>query len=214
MNSAKLIIASFVMILASIAVTLFFVLTSVGGAKAGGRSSAVETIDDSTINARVKARFAEDRSVSAMAIGVETLHGEVQLSGFVETAGEKAKAETIARGISGVTSVRNDIVISVTPKSALPIHVPANPLQPIKGPIMTKSTVGEYIDDSTITARVKLKFADNEDVSATAIGVETLRGLVQLSGFVKTENEKARAEMIARNTPGVKNVRNDIVVLP
>ncbi len=77
-----------------------------------------------------------------------------------------------------------------------------------------KSTVGEYIDDSTITTRVKAKFAEDRDVSAMAIKVETLHGVVQLSGFAKAVNEKSKAETIARNTSGVKDVRNDIVVRP
>lgn len=77
-----------------------------------------------------------------------------------------------------------------------------------------KSTVGEYIDDSTITTRVKAKFAEDREVSAMAISVETLRGVVQLSGFAKTAGERSKAENLARNTSGVKGVRNDIVVRP
>ena len=77
-----------------------------------------------------------------------------------------------------------------------------------------KSTVGEYIDDSTITTRVKAKFAEDREVSAMAIGVETLKGVVQLSGFAKSAAEKGRAEEIARTTASVKGVINDIVIKP
>jgi len=72
--------------------------------------------------------------------------------------------------------------------------------------------VGSYIDDATITTQVKAKFADDPTVSAGAISVETLKGVVQLSGFAKTSSEKALAEQIARNVEGVVSVRNDIVV--
>lgn len=77
-----------------------------------------------------------------------------------------------------------------------------------------QSTVGEYVDDAAITARVKAKFAEDPAVSAMSISVETLRGTVQLSGFAKSAVEKNRADTIARATRGVKRVDNDIVVRP
>lgn len=77
-----------------------------------------------------------------------------------------------------------------------------------------QSTVGEYMDDATITTRVKTKLAEDPAVSAMAIQVETLRGTVQLSGFAKSAAEKDRAVTLARATPGVKAVANDIVVKP
>lgn len=77
-----------------------------------------------------------------------------------------------------------------------------------------QSTVGEYVDDATITARVKAKFAEDPTVSAMSISVETLRGTVQLSGFAKSTTEKNRADEIARATSGVKSVMNNIVVRP
>lgn len=77
-----------------------------------------------------------------------------------------------------------------------------------------QSTVGEYVDDSTVTTRVKAKFAEDPQVSAMAISVETLKGIVQLSGFAKSSSEKSAAGTIAANTPGVRGVANNIVVKP
>lgn len=77
-----------------------------------------------------------------------------------------------------------------------------------------QSTVGEYVDDATITTRVKARMAEDKQVSAMRLNVETLNGTVQLSGFATSEAEKARATQIARNVPEVKAVRNDIVVRP
>jgi len=77
-----------------------------------------------------------------------------------------------------------------------------------------QSTVGEYIDDSVITTQIKAKFAKDETVSALAINVETLQGVVQLSGFAKSANEKQMAEDIAKTVKGVKDVKNDIVLKP
>lgn len=75
-----------------------------------------------------------------------------------------------------------------------------------------QQTVGSYIDDATLTTRVKSKFAADPVVSAMTIGVETLKGTVQLSGFAKSADERATAEKLARETSGVVAVRNDIVV--
>ena len=75
-----------------------------------------------------------------------------------------------------------------------------------------QQTVGSYVDDATITTRVKAAYAKDPTVAATSIHVETLKGVVQISGFAKSEAERGAAERLARNTDGVKSVKNDIVV--
>jgi osmotically-inducible protein OsmY len=74
----------------------------------------------------------------------------------------------------------------------------------------TSSSTGEYIDDSTITTKVKAKMVDDPAVSALNIKVETFRGTVQLSGFANNATEVNRAVEIARGTEGVQSVKNDI----
>ena len=75
-----------------------------------------------------------------------------------------------------------------------------------------QSSVGQYVDDSTITARVKKRFAEDPQVAATRISVETMQGTVQLSGFATSETERARAVQLARSVPDVRDVRNDVIV--
>lgn len=75
-----------------------------------------------------------------------------------------------------------------------------------------QQSVGSYIDDTAITTRVKARMAEDKTVSAMSINVETLKGTVQLSGFAKSAEERSAAERLARSTPGVQAVRNDIVV--
>ena len=77
-----------------------------------------------------------------------------------------------------------------------------------------QETVGAYVDDAAITAAVKAKFVDDKIVSAGSISVETLNGVVQLSGFANSTAEKMQAEQIARRSKNVRSVRNDIVVRP
>ena len=75
-----------------------------------------------------------------------------------------------------------------------------------------QSTTGRYVDDATITATIKAKQAEDKVVRARAIGVETVDGVVQLSGFTHSEREKDRAEALAKAVEGVKSVKNDIIV--
>ena len=77
-----------------------------------------------------------------------------------------------------------------------------------------QETVGAYVDDATITTRVKTRFIENKDVDASAISVETLNGTVMLSGFAKSMTEKTSAERIAREVNGVRAVKNEIAIHP
>jgi hyperosmotically inducible periplasmic protein len=82
-----------------------------GCASTETRESTGEYVDDTVITTKVKAAYARDKTVGAMRVQVETFKGVVQLSGFVDTAEEKMKAEQIAAGISGVKSVANNILV-------------------------------------------------------------------------------------------------------
>lgn len=75
-----------------------------------------------------------------------------------------------------------------------------------------QSTVGQYVDDATITTRVKARMAKDPKVSAMRLNVDTLNGVVQLSGFATSEAERVEAGRIVREVPDVKDVRNNIVV--
>ena len=77
-----------------------------------------------------------------------------------------------------------------------------------------RESTGEYIDDSTITTKVKAKFAKDPVVSAMQVKVETFKGVVQLSGFVDTQEQADRAVQLARDVKGVQEVKNSIVVKP
>jgi len=77
-----------------------------------------------------------------------------------------------------------------------------------------QETVGAYIDDTTITTQIKARFAEDKQVDATSIRVETLNGTVMLSGFAKSSTERNTAENIARRVNGVKLVKNEIAIRP
>lgn len=82
-----------------------------GCAVTRGQQTTGEYLDDSAITTKVKAKFIENKEVDAAAISVETLNGEVLLSGFAKSASERSAAESLARSVSGVKSVKNQIVV-------------------------------------------------------------------------------------------------------
>jgi hyperosmotically inducible periplasmic protein len=75
------------------------------------RKSTGEMLDDANLTTRVKAAFAKDPGVKAIDVKVDTFKGTVQLNGFVDTPEEKARAESIARNIQGVTGVQNNLSV-------------------------------------------------------------------------------------------------------
>ena len=95
----------------AITATAVALLTATGCAVQRGQESVGAYVDDTGITTMVKSRFVDNKQVDAAAISVETLKGTVMLSGFAKNATERSTAETIARGVKGVTSVKNEIVV-------------------------------------------------------------------------------------------------------
>jgi osmotically-inducible protein OsmY len=76
----------------------------------------------------------------------------------------------------------------------------------------TTESTGEYVDDATITSKVKSALLGDSGLKSFDIGVETYKDVVQLSGFVNSDQVKARAGEVAAGVPGVRSVRNNLVV--
>jgi len=82
-----------------------------GCAVTRGQETVGAYVDDAAITTSVKAKFVDNKAVDAGSITVETLNGTVMLSGFAKNATERSTAETIARNVSGVKSVKNEISV-------------------------------------------------------------------------------------------------------
>ena len=76
----------------------------------------------------------------------------------------------------------------------------------------THESTGETVDDSAITAKVKAELVKDHDTKAREIGVNTYRGVVQLSGFVGSDAERQAAEKDASQVTGVRSVQNDLKI--
>lgn len=87
------------------------ILALVACAPTAKREGAGEYVDDALITTKVKAALAADPDVKATEVNVETFKGMVQLSGFVSSRESIQKAIDLARGVSGVRGVKNDMVV-------------------------------------------------------------------------------------------------------
>ncbi|HEV8242347.1 MAG TPA: BON domain-containing protein [Thermoanaerobaculia bacterium] len=140
-------------------------------------------IDDAAIKTEILAKLSTNGQTNPFRLDVQVSEGVVHLAGTVDNAEEKGLAEHEARSVDGVRQVINDI------------HV---------GDV----TGGQMADDGTITAKVKAKLAASAEINPFNVDVATAQGIVSLVGRVKTEEQKAEAERIARETAGVRGVRN------
>jgi osmotically-inducible protein OsmY len=96
-------------------VRCLFILVLIAGVAACGstskQSAPGEYVDDSVITTKVKSQLAADDFLKSFAISVETYKGVVQLSGFVNTQAAVDRAGAIARGVQGVSSVKNSLIV-------------------------------------------------------------------------------------------------------
>jgi len=76
----------------------------------------------------------------------------------------------------------------------------------------TQESTGQYVDDSTITAKVKADILGDSALKVFDIGVETFKGTVQLSGFVNSAEIRSRAALVAGRVTGVRSVKNSLIV--
>ena len=145
-------------------------------------------MDDSTLTAKVKAALVDHESIKSTDISVKTDQKVVTLSGFVESQAQAEEAVKVAKGVEGVTSVRDKL------------HVRDSKNTSVKG----------YAGDTAITSEVKAKLLADDIVPSRKVKVETTDGVVQLSGTVDSQAQSERAESIAKAIDGVKSVKNDL----
>jgi hyperosmotically inducible protein len=147
-------------------------------------------LDDTVMTTKVKTALLGDESIKGFDIKVVTRKGTVQLSGFVDNQTQLDRAVYVAHGVEGVTAVENNMTLKEG-KAA---------------------TVGNTLDDSIITTRVKTVLLADPDVKGVEIGVVTRKGEVQLSGFVGSQAQIDRAVALAQVVEGVQSVVNQMSV--
>jgi len=158
---------------------------------------------DAGITTAVKSRFAADDTVKAYQINVDTKNGVVTLSGAVETRAAKDQAVRLARETEGVTDVADNLTVN----AAATVDERTEQAARDAGRDAATATV-----DAGVTAAVKTKLLADTMVRGLKIDVDTNGGVVTLTGTVRTTGERERAVGIARETDGVKQVVDKLVI--
>ena len=148
--------------------------------------SAGTHLDDAVITTKVKSTLLADSVAHGGDTSVETRKGDVLLSGFVDSQAQADREVQLAKGVEGVQSVENKLMIKDG-----------------------KSSAGNVLDDSVVTVKVKSALLADDQTRGTEFAVSSNKGVVQLSGFVDSADEQARATSVARNVEGVQSVVND-----
>ncbi len=158
---------------------------------------------DPGVTTAVKAKLAADDTVKAYQINVDTKDRVVTLKGEVDTEAAKARAIEIARATDGV----RDVVDAMTIKS--PVSATTGTADTMRD---KASETGQVLGDAGITTAVKTKLLADPDVSGSKIDVDTAEGIVTLKGTVNSAVERKRAMEIARDTTGVKSVKDQLKI--
>jgi hyperosmotically inducible protein len=198
------------------AIIVFVCAFSVGAARradAGGqanRPSQVRSADE-WVTTQIQAKYFLDPDIKARTVDVSTISGVVTLSGRVATAQERERASEIASRVAGVRNVENRLTVE---RQDEPAGTSGQTPPPPTDSQMPGSDEIERVthSDPVILSQIKAKYAVDPEVSAIGVDVDVESGIVTLRGEVTGGSIRQRAEALAREVPGVKNVKNELKV--
>jgi hyperosmotically inducible protein len=142
---------------------------------------------DSAISSQIDESLEASTAVKARQVNIQTHEAVVYLTGIVDSEDARREAGRIAWRTAGVDGVVNDLTVG-------------------------ERTVGDWVDDTLISSRLKAMLIADIEVRASDIDVSSSQGVVTLIGRVRTSAMKQDAERIARGITGVTDVHNELVV--
>jgi len=148
---------------------------------------------DGWLNTKVKTTLLFHRNVRATRTDVNVKDGIVTLSGEATSLAQKELTAEYAKDVEGVKEVKNEMTIA-------------------KAPAKPDQTIGEKIDDASITAQVKSSLMSHRSTSALKTKVETTDGVVTLSGIAKNAAEKSLVTKLVNDIDGVNSVINNMTI--
>jgi hyperosmotically inducible protein len=148
---------------------------------------------DGWITMKVKTALLFHRNVSATGTSVYTKDGIVTLQGEASSIAEKELTTEYAKDVDNVKSVNNEMTIAKTPAAP-------------------DATLGDKIDDASITAEVKSSLMSHSATSAIHTGVTTTDGVVTLTGIAKNDAEKSLVTKLVTDINGVTSVINNMTI--
>ena len=143
---------------------------------------------DAWMAVKIRSRLLVKGNVSATNTKVEVKDGNVMLTGTADNIAQKELTAIYAQDIDGVKSVKNDIVVT------------------------DKPTLGEKIDDASITSQVKYALLTHKATSAVKTKVVTSDGVVLVTGEAASDAEKSLVTKLAQTVRGVRSVNNEMTV--
>jgi len=148
---------------------------------------------DAWMALKIRSRLLVKGNVSATSTKVAVVDGVVTLTGTADNSAQKDLTEAYAKDIDGVKSVKNEITV-------------------VAKPATHEATVGETIDDASITSQVKYALLSHKSTSALKTKVTTTNGVVRVTGDAASDAEKALVTKLAGDVRGTKSVTNDMTV--
>ncbi|HEX6999003.1 MAG TPA: BON domain-containing protein [Gammaproteobacteria bacterium] len=167
-----------------------------------GGGDLERAVRDAWIDGKLESAYTFNRHLSAFAIHTDVKNGVVTLTGTVESDIDRDLAEAIAEGLEGVTRVDNRLTVDR--------DYDFDGKQ--QAAEQEERSFGQWVNDATTSAAVKAALIGNDNIKARNIDVETRDDVVTLRGEVETEEQKALAEQLAKNTRDVSEVRNELTV--
>lgn len=161
-------------------------LLALAGCSSSMVSKRTQHVDSGTTSV-IQQTLEANEKVKARQVDVETREGVVYLTGVVDTEEARREAGRIAWRTEGVRGVENNLTVG-------------------------ERTVGSWIDDVTISSKIKSKLIATSDIRAGDIDVSSSQGVVTLIGRVSSQSIKSEAARLARDTRGVKDVNNELLV--
>ncbi|MBN1471521.1 MAG: BON domain-containing protein [Syntrophaceae bacterium] len=149
---------------------------------------------DAWIGMKVKTLLLFKRNVSAVKTEVSVKDGIVTLKGLADNQAQKDLSGEYAKDVEGVKDVKNEMILAA---------LPAEP----------KQTMGEKIDDASITTQIKIALLWHRSTSAFRTGVETTDGVVKLTGRTTSAAGKDMVTKIASDIKGVTEVINNMIIV-
>ena len=148
---------------------------------------------DTWISMKVKTALLFHRNVSATGTTVYTKDGVVTLQGVASSQAQKELTTEYAKDIDNVKEVKNDMTIAAVPAT-------------------TEATLGDKIDDASITAQVKSALLSHHSTSAIHTGISTTDGVVTVTGIAKNDAEKSLVTKLTEDINGVTSVVNNMTI--
>ena len=147
---------------------------------------------DAWLRDKVKVALLFHRSVSAATTEVDVRDGIVTLRGEAGSQAQKELTTEYAKDVEGVKEVKNEMSVAKTPKK--------------------ERTVGEKIDDASISAQVNMSLLNHRSTSVLNTKVKTKRGVVTVSGKARNAAEKDLVTKLVADISGVRNVKNRMTI--